>query len=423
VRKIPRVKVLHLSYADSHEGAAIGAYRLHRAMLNEGIDSRILVQRKKLKDPTAIQIGLFRRAVIKIFRILSKVILRLQKPENFAVRSLNIFPTGIHRIINRMDVDIVQFHWINMNTISISEIGKIKKPIVWKLPDMWAFNGAEHYLSPGDPERYKTGYDRNNRPEGDRGLDIDRWTWRYKRKCWRAVTMTIVTPSKWLGDCARQSKLFQDYKVYNIPNPINLDHYKPYASKGEARQVINLPASKTLILFGAFKATSDRRKGFHHLQKCLEYFTSLENNENCELVILGSTGPENTTMYGMKVHYLGSVFGDDLLRAIYSAADVMVLPTEADNLPNTIQEAMACGTPCVGFDVGGLPDMIAHERSGYLAKPFDEKDLAHGIGWVLSQDHESLSHVVRDSAVKLHDPKKRVADYMEIYREVLGSRQ
>ena len=389
-------------------------------MVEQGIDSRFLVYRKRTDDPTVIHIELYKRGFNKLYKFLSAAILRMQKPVNHAVRSLNIFPTGIHRTINKMDVDVVQLHWINRNTISITEIAKINKPIVWKLPDMWAFNGSEHYISPGDPERYRVGYKKNNRPSGDRGIDIDRWVWKYKRKRWRAKKLTIVTPSKWLGECAKSSVLFGNYKVYNIPNPIDLDLYKPYNNKSGARRVFGLPEVRKLILFGSINATGDRRKGFHHLHGCLASFAKLDDPENYELVIMGSSGPENTRLHGIKVHYLGPVFGDDFIRAAYSAVDVLVLPTEADNLPNTIQEAMACGTPCVGFDVGGLPDMIAHNHTGYLAKPFDEEDLAKGLLWVLNQDQKKLSLAARGRAVKTHDPAVRVAQYLDIYQKLIN---
>jgi glycosyltransferase involved in cell wall biosynthesis len=416
------VKVLHLCFADSHEGGAIGAYRLHRAMLDAGIESRMLVVRKGTDDPTVTCIGLPGRVVNRLYRTASAAILQCQSPKNPSVRSLNIFPTGIHRRINRTDADIVQLHWINRNTISIAEIAKIKKPVVWKLPDMWAFCGTEHYLNPGDRERYREGYKSNNRQDSDRGIDIDRYVWRYKKKCWSNTDFRIICPSKWLATCAQNSSLFGGRKIHNIANPIDLNHYKPSASTGSVRQRYGLSTDKKIVLFGSLFATADRRKGFHHLKKAIALLADHEEINNLELAILGATGPDNTTLSGIAVRYLGSVYGDAELAAVYSEADVMVLPAELDNLPNTIQEAMACGTACVSFDVGGLPDMITHKRTGYLARPYDEADLAKGIAWVLAQAPAALSSEVRASAIETHDPNKRVAQYLEIYSELLAEK-
>lgn len=417
------MKVLHVCYSDSREGGAIGAYRLHTSMLREGIDSKLLVVRKRNEDSSVLRISLPFRGINILERKLSNLIIKILKPADQSFHSLNIFPTGIHRLINKQDADVVQLHWINRNAISIKEIGKIRSPVVWKFPDMWAFSGAEHYLSPGDPERYREGYNKENRPVRERGPDLDRWLWKYKMNVWKDMQLTIVCPSKWLAKCAQRSAMFRKNKIVNIANPINFDIYKPFTSKSAARKILGLPEGKSLILFGGINAVGDRRKGFHLLEKCLSHLASKKESGDFELVVFGASGEPGSTLHGMRVHYLGNLFRDDLMRAAYSSADVMVLPTKADNLPNTIQEATCCGIPCVGFEVGGLPDMIKHKETGYLAEPFDTRDLATGISWVLENKGETLSRRVRKNAEQLFDPKKRVADYVEIYRDLLQQKE
>jgi glycosyltransferase involved in cell wall biosynthesis len=415
------VKVLHLCFSDSRGGGFIGAYRLHRAMLSQGVESRMLVVHKHTDDPTVMSVGMPKQLLNRVYRTASAAILKAQVSRNGGVRSLNIFPTGIHRYINKSDADIVQLHWINKNTISIGEIAKIKKPLFWKLPDMWAFSGTEHYLNPGDHERYKEGYHSENRQHGDRGIDLDKALWQYKQRCWSDADFSVVCPSQWLANCAKESKLFEDRNIYNIPNPIDLDVYQPMSSKASAKQRFGLLKEKKSILFGSLKAMGDRRKGFQHLEKAIAILSKTEGANRFELAILGETGPAESTLHNIPVKYLGTTHDDNILVKAYSAADVMVLPAELDNLPNTIQEAMACGTPCVGFRVGGLPDMISHKKSGYLAEPFDEADLARGIEWVLNQPSSTLSDVVRASAKSTHDPAARVSQYLGIYKEKLES--
>ncbi len=389
-------------------------------MLSQGIDSTFLAIRKRRDDDTVITPGVLTRALVRIWNIVSRQILRLQRSKDGNYRSLNIFPTGIHNLINKFDADIVQFHWINRNTISIRELTRIGSPVVLKLPDMWAFSGAEHYLAPGATKRYKSGYLRNNRQTGDAGPDIDRWLWRYKNRVWKDVKFNVVTPSKWLGECAKASRLFSRLRVVSIPNPIDLDKFCPVANKPDVRANLGLPLDKRLVLFGSIQVYADRRKGYHHLCSALEALGKYEKmREEVELVIFGTRSVEKGSLSGMKVHYLGTIDEERLLSEIYCAADVMVLPTEADNLPNTIQEATACGTPCVGFNVGGMPDMIRHRETGYLAKPFDTQDLAVGIGWVLENRGEALSRRVRENAVQLFSPAERVADYLKFYSEIL----
>lgn len=414
------MKVLHVCFADSDEGGAIGAFRLHQAMLSQGVDSSFLTIRKRQDDSTVITPGFHIRVLVKIWNVVGQKLLILQHSKDSNYRSLNIFPTGLHNIINKFNADVVQLHWINRNTISIFELTRIKSPVVLKLPDMWAFSGTEHYLPPDATERYRSGYFRNNRQEGDTGLDIDRWIWRYKKRVWRNVKFTIVTPSKWLGECAAKSRLFSRLKVVSIPNPIDLNRYRPVANKLDARIILGLPLNKKLILFGSIQANTDRRKGYHHLCSALETFgKSGRMREDVELMIFGTLSMGKESLSGITAHHLGTINDESLLIAIYNAADVMVLPTEADNLPNTIQEATACGTPCVGFEVGGMPDMIKHEETGYLAKPFDAQDLATGIEWVLTNSETALSRQVRDNAERLFNPAERVTDYLDLYNEIL----
>ena len=414
------MKVLHVCFADSHEGGAIGAYRLHSAMRASGVDSHFLAIRKRTEDENVITPPIFTRALIRFWNLLAIRLLRLQKPGDRNYRSLNVFPTGVHRIINSFEPDVVQCHWINRNSISIFELAKIKAPLFMKLPDMWAFSGTEHYISPGAIERYKEGYTSTNRQEGDRGLDIDRFVWNLKRRAWKNVDITVVTPSRWLGDCARESALFGNYRIENIANPIDLDFYQPFHDKRDARIVLGLPQDKNLVLFGSVKADTDPRKGFTHLREALNEIQNAKSEiGEFEFLIFGTSEKKKEIIDGVVTHYLGTIFDERVLMSMYCAADVMVLPTVADNLPNTVQEATSCGTPCVGFRIGGMPDMITHKETGYLAEPFDPQDLADGIKWVLGNKGETLTRRVRQNALKIFDPKSRVNEYLDLYSQVL----
>ncbi|WP_419174914.1 glycosyltransferase [Desulfosediminicola sp.] len=411
------LKILHVCFSDSFEGGAIGAFRLHRTMVDNNINSYLLVYRKNTNDPRVIRLPIFNRLLIYLYSYLTKWILKLDKSPDVGFRSLNIFPTGTHKQINKLKPDIVQLHWINNNTISIAEISKIHAPVVWKLPDMWAFSGVSHYVLPDQINRYT--YHNNKIPANpnQHGLDLEKYVMLHKKRCWSNKTLTIVTPSKWLAKCAKESVLFNNYRIKNIANPINFNHFKSIKRK-EARNLFSLPLNKKLILFSGINSTHDKRKGFSYLIDALKLIQSKENKHDIELLVMGSYGPKKHSIAGYPVNFLGRLRDNVSICAGYNSADILVLPTLADNLPNVVKEAMACGIPCVGFNIGGMPDMITHKRTGYLAEPFSSEDLAKGILWTLNQDQVNMSKQVRSDALRIHSPKKRCTDYIQLYNEI-----
>jgi glycosyltransferase involved in cell wall biosynthesis len=187
-----------------------------------------------------------------------------------------------------------------------------------------------------------------------------------------------------------------------------------------ARARFALPQDKRLIMFGAMHATRDRRKGFQHLERALPYLTEWLDPAETAFVILGADGPKGQQLGGFDVHYLGIIRGEDKVVEAYNTADAFVLPAEADNLPNVVKEATCCGVPCVGFDVGGMPDMVEHLATGYLARPYDPRDLAAGIAWVAQNTTEALRGEVRTRAATKHAQNVAVDRYLDFYREILS---
>jgi glycosyltransferase involved in cell wall biosynthesis len=284
---------------------------------------------------------------------------------------------------------------------------------------MWAFCGAEHYV--GECRRYIDGYDSNNRPTGESGFDINRWVWNRKKKVWKNLkNITIVTPSRWLAECAKTSVLFKGYRVEVIPNGIDTDIFKPM-DKELARKKLNLPFDKKLILFGAMNAMSDLRKGFKYLEEALKNI-KFEKKKDIEIVVFGSANSGDNNELLFPAHYLGNINDDKVLSMVYSAADVMVIPSIEDNLPNIIMESISCGTPCVGFNLGGIPDMIDHKVNGYLAKPLDSVDLAKGIEWILEDDARllELSKNARIKVLEIFDMDIVARKYLSLYREIIN---
>jgi glycosyltransferase involved in cell wall biosynthesis len=234
------------------------------------------------------------------------------------------------------------------------------------------------------------------------------------------LNLTLVSPSQWLTDCARASSLFHDYQIKTIPNGLDLKRFRP-VDKHLARELLSLPREKKLILFGAMDSTSDRNKGFHFLLSALKTLEKRGWADRCEILIFGGRAPLSPHPLEFKFHYMGRLYDDISLMLLYSAADVIVSPSIQENLSNVVLESMACGTPCVAFKIGGMPDMIEHEQNGYLAEPFEIEDLANGIVWMLS-DGERLklaSRLAREKSVKEFSIGSVARQYSDLYKELI----
>ena len=413
------MKVLHLNNSDIYGGAARAAYRLHQGLQSIGVTSEMLVQNKSSQDrAVAAPKTRFSQSIARMRVTVDVLPLKLysQRQGSFSTQWL---PDKIIPKIEQLNPDIINLHWINQAFVQIETIAKLKQPVVWTLHDMWAFTGGCHYS--WDCSRYTASCGACPQLGSSKNWDLSRWVWQRKAKAWKNSNLTIVTLSSWLAKCASSSSLFKDFRIELIPNALDTEKYRPINQK-VAREILRLPEDKQLILFGSLQATSDKRKGFHLLQAALQDLSQSGWQDNLELVIFGASQPENPPEFGFKAHYLGT-FSDDLsLALLYSAADVFVLPSVQDNLPNTVMEAIACGTPCVAFKIGGMPDMIEHQKNGYLAQPYQIEDLAQGIAWVLEDRgrHQKLAYRAREKVEKEFTLDIQAHRYLSLFTDILG---
>ncbi|MDX7878432.1 glycosyltransferase [Aeromonas veronii] len=386
------MRILHICYSDLDGGAARAAFRLHQAQRSQGLDSHMLVINKCSDDPFVHTVCGMRQLRIKLASALSRFILRCQKTPNPVHHSLNLFPSGLLREIDRLAPDVVNLHWLGGEMLSVGEIGRISQPVVWTLHDMWAFSGAEHYDDDKPSQRYQMGYSRESRHEQHGGLDLDRWTFRRKQKAWAGKSFQIVTPSHWLADCVRQSTLFSGLPVTVISNCIDHAVYRPLPRE-LAREALGLPQEKQLLLFGAMSSTSDPRKGYHLLIPALQQLKVEGKAEQIELVVFGASRGDAEQVTGIKTHYMGRLHDDISLCLLYNAADLFVAPSLQDNLPNTLVESLACGTPCIAFDIGGMADLV-NESTGILAAKVDSLELFDAIQLLFKCDKIKESDIV-----------------------------
>ena len=410
------MKILHVA-ASEGSGAGRAAMRLHQGLLKEGADSSALVLYQKSDDTSVSGLdkttSLYKQAQDKLSkRIINKF---------FGCKttfSANLTPSLIIKEIKKRQADVINLHWIGREFLKIEELIKLQTPLVWTLQDMWAFTGGCHYSE--DCDRYTKSCGACPQLNAKKEQDLSRWIWQRKVKAWSELDLTIVAPSSWIADCAKSSSLFGNLRVETIPFCLDTDKYKPVKQQ-IARELLNLPQDKQLILFGAFSSTSDERKGFQFLVPALTALSQSDWSKKVELVVFGASQPKEPIKLGFKAHYLGRFHDDVSLRLLYSAANVMLVPSIQESFGQTASEALACGTPVVAFDATGLKDIVDHQKNGYLAQPYEYQDLAQGIEWVLGDcDRQQVLHTnAREKALQSFSLKLQAQSYLTLYAEIL----
>ena len=407
------MKIVHLSTSDLDGGAARAAYRLNKGLQSIGVDSRMLVRAKSSVDKTVIA---EKSLLTKAGPQLSNLPLKLYPKRSSGMFSPQLIPDAIAPKVAQLNPDIIHLHWICNGFVSIETLAKFfNKPIVWTLHDMWPFTGGCHYSE--SCKGYTEFCGSCPQLHSSRNWDLSRWIWQRKAKAWQKLNLTIVSPSYWLAECSKSSSLFKKLPTEVIPHGLNLETYKPL-DRYLAREVLNLPQDKKLVLFGASPGTTGHsRKGYQFLQPALQNLSQSGWQEQLELAIFGASQSENSDNLGFPVNYLVSFKDDISLALVYSAADVVVVPSMEEAFGQIASEALACGTPVVAFAATGLRDIVDHQQNGYLAQPFEVDDLARGIAWIIEDDsrYQRLRLGAREKAKREFDVKLQVHRHLSLY--------
>jgi glycosyltransferase involved in cell wall biosynthesis len=413
------MRILHINRSDLNGGAARAAHRIHTSQVRAGLDSEMRVIEKLGDDVRVIggrpaDVGDIEHA---IRGRLSRLPLRRFHTEDPILHSTAWPDTGLGRELARSDADILNLHWLGSSTLSIEEVGRLEKPVVWTLHDMWAFCGAEHYAADHATSRFRRDYTRHNAPDSETANDLNRRVWSRKRNSWRRP-IHIVCPSRWLADCSLGSSLFSNWPVTVIPYPIDPNVWRPVPRR-VAREALGLSQSAHIVLLGAPGGFVDRRKGADLALAALAQLAARSEGPD-QILVFGQSAEAGYGDLPLPTRFLGPLKDDLSLVLAYSAADAFVLSSRQDNLPNTGIESLACGTPVVAFDIGGLPDIIDHRQTGWLARPFDHEDLAAGINWVLSDAEraERLGIAARETATTRFSEPRVAAQYRNLYEGV-----
>ena len=403
------MKVLHINQSDISGGAAIAGYRLHQGLLAQDIDSKLLVGIVKTDSD--------RVASVPRPRIED----RLNRfTRYFGLNYINLFSSfDIPKHKFYQDANILNLHNLHSGYFNYLAISKLTetKPAVFTLHDMWSFTG--HCAYSYDCDRWKTGCGKCPYPKTypEIKLDNTRLEWKLKNWVYSKSNLAIVTLSHWLTEQAKASMLNR-FPIHHIPNGIDTNTYQPL-DRELCKNVLGISENKRVLLFGA-DSLKDQRKGGDLLLKALQQLPQSLKSETI-LLTFGNGSESITSELGMQTINLGYVNSDRLKSIAYSAADLFIFPTRADNLPLVLQESMACGTPMISFNVGGVPDLVRHGVTGHLAKAENPHDFAKGIIELLEDNDKraEISRNCRQIAEIDYPIELQAKRYIEIYQQLL----
>jgi len=428
-------KILQLATTDSG-GAGIAAWRLNYALRTHGFDSTMLSASKCFTDDHGLvlpqdytspgphtsfhETNYFSDKGQANFKRWAYMIQKLypNRPKGLELYSDVQSEFRLEQVKEILGADIINFHWVAGITDFATLAPLLRnKTIVWTLHDMNPFTGGCHYA--GTCEKYMSQCGACPQLGSDQPNDLSAYNQAVKAKAFEGANIHVVTPSRWLAACAAKSALFSQFPVSVIPNSVPTDVFTPL-DKVAVRRELGLPVDKPVVLFGA-QSQNNLRKGPDFLIDALRSYRASEDAKDITIVSFGECPEALTTEFGESWVNLGAVYNMYEQAKIYSAADVFVLPSREDNLPNTMLESLACGTPVISFRTGGMPDMVRQGRTGYLADPFEIEGLVQGLRWALHVDHEKALErraVCRQFALNTFTMTHQAQRYGELYQQV-----
>jgi len=408
-----KMKILIISYTDAGGGAFIAAKRILDALVKSGVDVKMGVVEKRTNSPYVFELPKNSNFEQQNEQRNKKELLQTTNPILHSINKLSKIDVNY---INQSDFDIVNLHWVAYNTISIEDVAKIKKPVVWTMHDSWLFSGAEHYPNVLESDiRFEQGYYNNNFPATSSGVDICRQTWERKRRAWKKCCFNFISPSNYAAECLNKSALFKGKTAAVIPN-VTPAIFKPLplSTKNALKKVLDIPLGKKIIGFGAANVTSDGKsvKGELFLSSALKTLKS----KNCFAIVFGASNNKFSSMLPIESFLPGKILDINLLRAIYNLLDVFVCPSIIESFGQVCSEAMFCGVPVAAFRTSGIPDIVEHRKTGYLAKPFVVNDLAQGIEFCLANKKELSKNSIARAKDDYFSENKIVRKYLEVYK-------
>ncbi|MHA2939795.1 glycosyltransferase family 4 protein [Vibrio sp. RC27] len=409
------MNILHLASGELTGGAARGAYWLHKGLLNKNINSKLMITGCSPDNDHRV-IGLSDTKLGNIQRLvrykLDSLILKLYKDRASTIFSCGLVGVDFTKSEEYKQADIIHLHWVNLGMLDVKVLKKINKPIVWTLRDMWPFTGGCHYSI--DCDRYKIGCGLCPQLSSTKVNDLSYFIFGRKSKFF-PKNMTVVGISNWITSEARNSLLLKNSKCISIFNGIDTESFSAI-NKLIARNTLDIKTNKKIVLVGSTNI-KDFYKGFAKFLESLNYL----NKENIMLFFFGKFNESLIEEYGFEYRSFGYLDDNYSLNLLYSSSDVFVAPSIQEAFGKTLAEAQCSGTPVVCFDATGPKDIVEHKITGYKAIPFNSKDLAHGINWILdNKNYEELCCNARNKVIREFDSNIVSEKYIKLYRSIIN---
>lgn len=401
----------------------MAAHRLHRGLIDLGVDSRMLVQYQFSDDDKIFGPATkLQKKNEQVRSFLDQVPVRRYRKRSGTLFSPAWTPSSrrFRKTIGEFRPHVVHLHWINSGFVGIRDFRALESGIVWTIHDKWAFTGGCHYNR--ECRKYVEACQDCPLLNAGRKDDLALRTFKRKEKYLMNKEFTVVSPSRWLAGCARESALLGKKRIEVIPNGLDTRVFRP-VDKSAARKQLGLSQSMDLLLFGAVDSLGDPRKGVQYLlDSCATLKVSY--GRNFGVLVFGDNGKSSEfekklAKIGIGLRRFGFISEEEELARLYSAADAMLMPSLEEAFGQTASEAMACGTPVAAFDATGPKDIVDHKKTGYLAEPMSAEDLARGVDWILAQESNKLSAAARKKIVNDFDIGRVAAKYMAIYKDIL----
>ncbi|WP_238944397.1 glycosyltransferase [Sandaracinomonas limnophila] len=416
------MKIAMLSFHHNNGGAAIACGRLVKALRENGHEVHWIVQEGGISKEYDSLGNTFFQKIGNYIRFVAERLYFLPFEKNKSIRFLfnpGIFGQNLSHHPSIQSADIIHLHFTNFGFLSIQNIQQLLalgKPVFWTLHDMWAFTGGCHHSGTCENYQSQCGFCEEfiKKPAKN---DLSNQLWQKKLKAFKAPNLQVITCSNWLKQRAQKSSILKNHNISAIPNTLDSHQIFVPNPKEKAKKALDLNTDLPLLLFVAVRPNAIK-KGF---KQFIEAIKILESQTNFQIGIVGNVIDKSVfESIKTKIHFFGHISELEKMAMIYQAADTYITTSLEENLPNTIMEAMACGTPCVGFEIGGIPEMIDHQKNGYVAKAFDTADFAHGILETI-KNKESWGKLARVKVEEQYAEKIIVQKHLEVYQNALNN--
>ncbi|RJR19290.1 MAG: glycosyltransferase, partial [Desulfobacteraceae bacterium] len=422
------MKIVHISTYDILGGAARAAFRLHTGLKCQGSQSQMIVRKKQSTDPDVTRVVPLdatqdnERELFCYASVQERYINLNRTKLSNTIFSIPYPGYDLSNLPQIKEADVLNLHWIAyyQSPITIKALLELGMPVVWTLHDQWAFTGGCHYSA--GCKKYMS--DCSECPQlAEDIFGLPAGVLRDKQDLISEASLSIVSPSRWLGECVKKSTLFGGRRLDVIPNGVEIEIFRPI-SRMSAKKMLGLKPDTMTILFGA-EYGSEKRKGFSEMTEAIEccladpWFEKMVRQDKVRILCFGQPD-DHIESVKVPVISLGYLRSDQKVRDAYNAADIFIQSSLEDNLPNTVLEAMSCGTPVVGFNVGGIPDMVQDGVEGRIVAEKDTREMARAIITLLS-DPSTLKAIgtrCRQRVEKNFTLEIQAKKYLDLYSEL-----